>query len=376
MSESSGGKRLIIVGSIIVGILIVILLVVWFLSKRKPTYVSYDKAIDTMQRAAAKYYDRNNDKLPVEDGDYILSYETLVSANLINPLNELLVDGNTCNAHIIVTNKSNFYTYTPYLNCENGYKTVELYKVLTAEDNIVTSGKGLYKDENGEYYFRGDVSNNYIKLGRTSYNKEEVDNIWRIMGIESDNTIKIRKIYPTNSSYVWDDRYNEEASRAYGYNKFELSKIKDIFEKLETSGYVLTKEYRNKIVAKKLCIAPRKTDDTTKDGSTECATLSEKEYNFGVIAPYEFMRASLDENCKNTLSRSCANYNYLATSQQVEWLVTPSTESSYQVYAFDGNTFDYKRTSSSNYLYLTTHLSDKVLFNSGSGTLEDPYTVR
>ncbi len=378
MSESNGMKRLLIVGSIIIGLLLVILLVAWILSQRKPRFVEYSKAIDLMQTAAAKYYEKNNDKLPVEDGDYVLSYETLVENELIVPLNELLADGDQCNAHIMVTNKSNTYTYTPYLNCKDGYQTTELYKVLTQEDKIVTSGAGLYKDETMGYYYRGDVTNNYIRLGTITKNDKEIDNLWRIISIEPDNTIRIKKVESTNSRYLWDDRYNVDFQNNFGYNKFELSKIKSTLDMLQNRDSVMSELYRNKIVPKKLCVNSRKEDDTAKDASIECATLSEKEYNFGVMYPYEFMRASLDENCKRTISMSCSNYNYLANDpdHEFEWSLNANPDISNEAFVFTGSTYEYYRTSSEQFLYLTTYLSDKVFFDKGTGTKEDPYLIR
>ncbi len=378
MSESSGTKRLLLVGGIIIAILLVILLVAWLLSQRKPRFVEYSKAIDLMQTAAAKYYDKNNDKLPVEDGDYVLSYETLVENELIVPLNELLENGEECNAHVMVTNKSNIYTYTPYLNCKDGYQTTELYKILTQEDKIVTSGDGLYKDENMGYYYRGDVTNNYIKLGTVDRNNKVIDNIWRIISIEPDNTIRIKRVEPTMSRYVWDDRYNADIGKYYGYNKFELSKIKELLDLFQNQDSVMSELYRNKIVPKKLCINSRKSDDTAKDSSIECAIQSEQEYNFGVMYPYEYMRASLDENCINAKSLSCGNYNYLAndSGHDIEWTLTPNPDNSYEVLTFTGSTYSYYRVSTNHYIYFTAYLSNKVFFDTGTGTKDDPYKIR
>ena len=72
----------------------------------------------------------------------------------------------------------------------------ELYGVCTTPstagewvlDNtdIVTSGDGLYKDdyENGRYFYKGKVPNNYIV-----FNNE----MWRIISVEKDNSLKIIK---------------------------------------------------------------------------------------------------------------------------------------------------------------------------------------
>ena len=54
------------------------------------------------------------------------------------------------------------------------------------KQNVVTSGPGLYKDniEENKYIYKGEDPNNYIKLD---------NDLWRIISIEPDNTLKIMK---------------------------------------------------------------------------------------------------------------------------------------------------------------------------------------
>jgi hypothetical protein len=331
MDESSDNKRFIIIGGGLIGLLLVILLIVWIVSLTKGSYTTYEKVIEKMEKAAIKYYEKN--AKPVEYGEHYLAYNTLVEAELIKPLNELLKNGDSCNAHVIVINNNGYYSYTPYLNCsgDNGYQTIELYKILTDQNNVVTTGSGLYKDENtGAYYYRGEVTNNYIKLGTVKRENKETDNIWRIMSIEPDGTIKIRNTNSTNSAYVWDDRYNVDRADNSGYNDFELSRLKDTLIYLGNRDSVMPETYRNKIVPKQLCIGKRDTENTTKDGSIECSVMSEASYAVGTMTPYEYMRASLDDNCRRTVSNSCSNYNYLSTSQQREWIITADSNTNYQ----------------------------------------------
>ena len=62
---------------------------------------------------------------------------------------------------------------------------------------IVSSGNGLYKDytENNRYIYKGSAPNNYIIFS---------DKLWRIISIESDNTIKIIKNDPLEKQ-VWNN---------------------------------------------------------------------------------------------------------------------------------------------------------------------------
>ena len=378
MSSSSESKTYIYFGGGLIVFLLLILLVVWIISLTKGSYTTYEKVIDKMEKATIKYYEKN--AKPVETGEHYLAYNTLVEANYIKPLNELLKNGDSCNAHVIVINNNGYYSYTPYLNCsgDNGYETIELSKVLTDQNNIVTSGSGLYKDEfTNTYYYRGEITNNYIKLGTVKRDNKEVDNLWRIVSIEEDGTIKIRNTNSTNSSYVWDDRYNIDRADNYGYNDFELSRMKDTLIYLGNRDSVMSEKYRNKLVPKQLCIAKRSEDDSTKDGSTECSILSQNSFVVGTITPYEYMRASLDNNCKRTVSNSCANYNYLSSSQQREWLITASDTNNYHVYSNEnGSVLVSSAAYVEKFLYLTAYLSDKSFYVQGNGTISDPYIIR
>ena len=367
----------IYVGLGLIIFLLLLLLIIWIISKSKGTYTTYEKVIEKMEKATVEYYKTN--QRPIDNGEFYLSYDVLVDGGYIKPLNKLLKNGDECNAHMIVINKDSNYSYTPYLNCtgNNGYETIELYKRLIDSANIVTNGSGLYKANDGSYYYRGEVTNNYIKLGTIKREDKELDNIWRILSIESDGTIKIRNTRSTNSSYVWDDRFNESAGFNYGYNDFEKSRLKDTLIFLSNRDSVMTEKYRTKLVPKKLCIGKRSDEDTFKNGSIECALMSNDTYDVGVIATYEFMRISLDDNCNRTISQSCANYNFLSGSgHNNEWLLTANKDDDKNSYMFNGTVLQTSKNNNAKYLYLTAYLTNKSFYLKGSGTLNDPYEIR
>ena len=67
------------------------------------------------------------------------------------------------------------------------------------KESVVDSGNGLYKDiyEEGKYTYKGANPNNYI-----TFNNE----IWRIISVSADNTVKImRNETTTNMSFRKDD---------------------------------------------------------------------------------------------------------------------------------------------------------------------------
>ncbi len=82
-------------------------------------------------------------------------------------------------------------------------------------DDVVTSGDGLY--QNGDYYFyKGSNPNNYV-----TFNNEQAG--WRIVAIESDKTIKLRRVDTIGSlsygdTYKWDTSSLKEYLNGDYYN--------------------------------------------------------------------------------------------------------------------------------------------------------------
>ncbi len=377
--DDSSKKTLIIAGSSIIGFLILVLLIVWIVSLIKPNYVTYEEAEEKILEATKAYYEANPTMLPANDGDYDLQYQALVTGEFIKPLNEILVDGDSCSAKIVVSRYQDSYSYIPYLSCPGSYETKELYKAILDNNEVKTTGTGLYADElNGGYYFRGEVTNNYIQMGVIKGKRSETPILWQVLSIGSDNSIKIRAVDSLESKYTWDDRYNINEGAKEGYNDFEVSRIKDKLMAFGSNETVLSDTMKGKLVAKQLCVGKREEKDMTKDGSVECAVLSEDKYLFSLITPYEYMRISLDENCKYLTSNSCANYNFLSGTQSSQWTLTgnASAEETSKVYSFNGNVMASTRANGDKKVHMVTNLNNRVLFKSGTGTKKDPYIFR
>ncbi len=376
MLESMNKKTLIIIGSSIIGLIVCLLIVVWLISIIKPHYYSYEDFEVKVTEATKKYYKDNPTQLPASDGEYNMAYSTLVDNEYIKPLNEMLKDGDNCSVQILVTKYNDNYSYIPYLTCPGSYETKELYKVVLEQNPVVLDGTGLYSDGNSGYYFRGDVTNNYVQIGEYGEEKRQQPYLWQIMGVESDGTIKIISAHTTSERYTWDDRYNEKEESFDGYNDFEKSRIKDTLISLAGNDEILPEEFRNKLVAKELCIGKRKVNDTSKDGSVECATKTETKYLFGLITPYEFLRASLDSNCKVAESLSCLNYNYLSGYTTNSWSITSNANNTNKTFSFGGGVMDSFKSDREKKLYVTTYINKRAFFKSGTGTSDDPYIIR
>ena len=373
-------KKLIIIGSSVIGVIVLLLIVLWLVSIFGGKKLTYEQAEEKIVNAVEKYYKDNPTMLPASDGDYSLSYQTLVDAGYIKPLSELLKDGDKCSAEVTVNAQNSAYSYIAFLNCPGNYETKELRSVLT--NSVVTSGEGLYNN-NGTYYYKGENINNYIIIGMSGNEKKEKSVTGRIMSIESDGTIKVKLDTKTENTYVWDDRYNETKLGNDGYNIFEKSRIKDTLKALETENkddsdtLILSNKVKSKLVSKKLCIGIRTENDTSKDGSTECSVLSTDTYLFSLMTPYEYMRASMDENCKTLNDLSCSNYNYLAKySQGSEWLLTATNQNNYKAYAFTGTALNLSKASNSKRLRFIVSLNKHTFYKSGTGTSTDPYIIK
>ena len=369
-------KTLIIAGCSIIGVLVLLLVVVWLMSIFKKNYVTYESVEEKIVGAAKKYYKEKPELLPVNDGKYTLSYNTLVEGQYIKPLNELLKDGDNCNAEIYVIKSGNTYAYVPKLNCGESYTSVELYKQRLAKTDVVETGSGLYKNEDGSYYFRGKVTNNYIVFGQKTVKKKKVDVLWQILSIAPDGTIKIRSTEATNTKTDYDSRFNVEKNSYVGYNDFELGIIHSYLNELAKNEDILTNEQKAKLKATQLCIGMRSEEDTTKDGSTECSVLSSDNMLFGTLTPYEYMRASLDEDCIKTTDKACSNYNFLYDKEaKLQWIITASPINNYQAYEFNGKFFDLSSTKNKKVVYLTANLNEFAFYKSGTGTQSDPYRI-
>lgn len=373
MKETMNKKTLIIAGSSIIGFFIVILVVVWVISLFKPNFLSYEKVEEKIVKATEKYYKDNPTLLPIYDGEYSILYSTLVSSSYIEPLNEILEDADKCTVSISVIKYAENYSYIPYLNCPGSYETKELYRTITDNVVTVTSGSGLYRSDDGTLYYKGEVTNNYVVLG---INEDEKNVLWRIVSINNDNSIKIIKTESTEGKYTWDNRYNVDKGSTSGYNDFEVSRLKDTLKSFETNNIILPDTLKSKLVAKSWCVGKREINAEDNSGNTECSVLSADSLLFGALTVYEYIRASLDENCAKVTDRSCSNYNYLSSFLNNSWFLTGVAENTHKVYSYNTNLISDSTASNDKKLMIVTHLSNKVFYKSGNGTLTDPYIIK
>lgn len=369
-------KTIIIICSSVLGLFLIIILAVWLISSLKPKYISYEQIETKMKEAAEKYYKDNAAILPSQDGTYSIDYSILSGAGYIKPLTEQLKDGATCSGNVTVIIDDSVKTFIPYLNCGEKYLTRELYKQILNDNPVVTEGRGLYLSDNGEYYFRGKIDNNYVVFGSTAVKKEKNPILWRIISINNNN-VKLKAVKPFAKKTNWDDRYNTNEKKSYGYNDFELSILKEYLTNESNNSSIFKPEEMTKLVKTNLCVGKRSLTDTSKDGSVECSVLSNDQYYFGTITPYEYIRASLDDNCLTADNRACSNLNHLFNlDQSEEWSITADNNTDYNAFVFSGNIFSLAKAKTKKDVYPTIILNNYTFYKSGSGNLNDPYIVK
>lgn len=347
---------------VIIGI-IALFIIIGIVKLVKGNVLAFDKIEDKMVKAAEEYYKDNSHLLPENDVDQSeVSISTLVEAGYIKDLEKYTAKDVDCTGKLVMLKNGSHYTFIPKLNCGGDYSTNTLVDKMTSKANIVTSGDGLYEIA-GEYVFRGEKLNNYVSFA---------GKIWRVLRITKDNEIRLIQ-NDVFEQEEWDDRYNEAEKTTSGFNKFEVSRIKDSLEALY-NGKTFSAVDKAKIVPKQLCIGARKSTDKTVDGSIECASVTEELYPLGLIQANEFLIASLDAGCVDLDKRQCSNYNYLSNFEKKFWTITPDKDSTSAVYYIDYLSQSAKARYSA-YVRLAINIAGEVNYTKGNGSLEKPYII-
>ena len=377
--KSDGGynpkKKMLRFMAIIVVVMVVLLIILFFASSskgHKSTY-SYSEIETILEKAGKSYFKEHSSYLPEYDGDTAeVEASTLVADGQMKDLSEYPTkDGAVCTGSVKVQLEEGEYLYSPLLSCGDKYATVALSTKVVEDNEIVTTGDGLYS-RSGEYIFRGENVNNYIELDK---------NLWRIVKITSNDEIVLISENQVGYSTSWDDRYNEEKKYSVGINNYGVSRAKDYLDDIykgnskNKKDKILSSKDKARMVAFNVCAGKRSSTSEDKKNTDECKQIV-KNQKMGLLTLSDYLYASVDPNCKSSETKSCANYNYLVTRYNW-WLATANSANTYSVYRVrsDGlvtsdtaNTYSVVRP--------VIHLNSSVLFKSGKGTEEKPYKVR
>lgn len=326
---------------------------------------SYDEVLENMKLAAVEYLKARPDELPTNENESItVNDDELVNLELMKNINEQLrVEGYTCDGSVVVTNVNGNYRYNPILDCGDEYHTTKLVDYINSNELIVQSGNGLYK-LNNELVYRGDKVNNYLKLGGKTY---------RIVKIVDGYVVVI--LTDEAESVNWDNRYNVDKTSNVGINDYTISRIRDYLETLYNGSSLLTNDAKLLVSSYDLKIGTRTSNDTDKTGELEKAVVLENQY-IGLLPVYDFLNASIDENCTTTTSRSCVNYNYLAKYKNSWWTVTASDVTTYSVFRITGGSVTLSNANKNAYLRPVLHLVSDTIYVSGNGSKNNPYVIK
>lgn len=360
-------KMMKTLGAIIAGF-VVFILILFLISSCTNHKYTYDKLESKMMEVAKTYFEVKKDELPALDKDSkTLTLKKMISDGKIEELTELFDDENVkCDGNVTVTNNNGFYVYSPYLSCGKDYETKYL-KDKIIEDSLVEEGFGLYEVKDS-YIMKGEVQNNFVKFN---------EQLFRIVRINENGTIRLYQVNGLKQK-KWDDRYNPDIKFNSGINEYEIngldSRLKESIEAYYNDSTAWPDEVKGYITTQDLCIGKRSKNDVTKDGSTECSKKLSNQ-PFGVLAVYEYLQATLDSTCSNTLDKACKNYNWIARIQNNGWTLTADAESSQFVYTIYQTPL-LNTCSASATINAVFNLTEKAVYVSGTGTETDPYIFK
>lgn len=350
---------------IVLGCFVLLFLILFLLTScgKKLSPMEFENEIVSNSK---KYFSVNKEELPKSDSTITFSLNNLISKGIIDELDKILDSDVNCSGNLVIENNNGYYMYSPKLSCTNNgenYNTDNLKDALL--EKVVTSGNGLY-NVGTEYFFKGDNVDNYIIFDGIK---------WRITKINADGSIRLIEDNK-RTSVVWDNRYNSEKLSNTGLNNFVYdglnSRMKDYLDNIYENEEILSDDGKGFIKKTTLCIGKRSLQEIDKTGAIECSETLENQY-LGLLQVNEYLIASLDPNCQNTISFVCGNYNYLANFANSYWSITSSSENNHKVYKFSNSVSD---TTASNTAMarLVINISENTNI-SGTGTLDDPYVV-
>ena len=130
------------------------------------------------------------------------------------------------------------------------------------------------------------------------------------------------------------------------------------------------------VVAHNLYVGKRSEDISYNDGSIEKSDVLENKY-IGLLPLYDYINASLDNNCYSAITQSCANYNYLNGFDYNWWTMTGDSNSTHRIFRIssDGK-ISTSRAATSIYARPVIYLAKDAVYVGGNGTLDNPYLVK
>lgn len=353
-------KPILIAASAFFALIIIIILVFILMN----VFKKYDHLAleQLLVKTTEEYIKDHPEILPTQaNPESIITTSSLVEGKYLKELSKISKD-NTCSAEIKINwNEDNYYII-PELSC-NSYTTSSLTDYILENEEIIANetDSGLY-NINNYYTYRGEYVNNYLNF---------VGYSWRIIKFNEEKIyIILADTLNNDTTYVYDDRYNETIGSNRGYNSFETSRIYSSLMNIYNNDL---KDYHKYLLTMDACTHTRSEGDVDKSGTIECTTTLQTP--IALLSVYDYMNASVDQRCINSASRNCSNYNYLANTTNRWWLMNGTNENTYEVYASNQNgILNLESANVKKALRMVLALPSDLVYKSGNGTSSNPYT--
>lgn len=166
-----------------------------------------------------------------------------------------------------------FYFYSKF-NIKETAEFKNLATMIESDNRVVNEGDGFYRGKDG-YYFKGKVSNNYVRYA---------NRLFRIIEVNDDNRVTL--IADQNQTVMpWGDAVEYQNSNPYVYlNQTETPKTGLFFDTLGNTGYYLDQL--------EWC------QDTLVEGKITCE--KEEKTKARLLTLNEYMRAGAENSYLNT----------------------------------------------------------------------------
>lgn len=344
-------------------LIFIIVLLIFLVNKNSSKTSGYNDIESRMVSGAKKYYEKNSESLPIIDGGSVtISTDTLIENSFLKPFSEMVKEGVSCSGYVSVYNNDNNYAYFPYLNCSDEYESLKLSQKII-DSGVVTTGDGLYQ-LGDRYVFRGEYPNNYVKFN---------DKLWRIIGINSDGSIKMIYSEDKVERNVWDDRYNSSRDSYVGINDFRVSRLLEYLKKIYEDNTYVSKNNKVLLVKHDWCIGKISGDEALISNLNLCSDIYNDLY-VGVVQVDDVLIPSIDSNCNSIDDDECTNYNYFYDINS-GWTMNVSSDKTYIAFSSNSGSVSSKNASIDNYVRPVININGNILYSSGLGTVDDPYVI-
>ena len=303
--------------------------------------------------------------------------ELTVGKNTL-PIRVIAEDGSEKIYNVNVTRKNPVESVSIF---KKEYEVIDAKPTLTTSSNNTSDASGLYKSiatNTGKptYYFRGNVTNNYVKFaGQT----------WRIVRVNEDGTIRIvmQDGINNNTSYKFNSNYNN-----YTYMYYTNSQVKTTLESWYQTNIGIKKDLAKNVASGAYYCeqAKVKYDDSFTSGNANMTLYSSytpdfkcaSDGNGNGLVDANVGLLSYDEVVYAGGYKGQTNNNYYLNNSAIYWwTMSPAGFSdSYSTVWYVGTTGGIFR----NTVYATLAVRPVIILTAdtlvtGSGTSSDPFVI-